>query len=63
MTARLVHRIDGKWHIEVQAEDGDAIDTEFFVALGAVRLNARMLGGLMVIEAHALSQRFAGDNP
>lgn len=53
MTARMVNRLDGKWHIEITpSESPDSEEGPFFLALGGRkdRLAVRMIGGLMLVE-------------
>ena len=50
MTAKLVNRTDGRWHIEIAPEDTKDGLGQFMVALSAQKLVARSLGGLVIVE-------------
>lgn len=67
LDARITLYPDGVWRITAEAQEGDRDMQQFLVALGGKKLNARVMGALVVVEVDigpiALSREGPGDWP
>lgn len=50
MQARLVNRLDGRWHFELWAEESEQEIGSLIVCLNDRKLEARRIGGLIIVE-------------